>query len=114
MELKLDPRSSVLAIAAIAVATIAAAWAFQLFGGYSPCPLCLQQRWPYYAASPLALLLIWWDGRSSVGLRAGLLAIAFIMLAGAALAAFHAGIEWGWWRGPQACAGAGGLSLGGR
>ena len=30
--------------------------------------------------------------------------------AGAALAAYHAGIEWQWWQGPQACAGGTGPS----
>jgi len=33
-----------LIILAITLATIAGAWAFQLIGGYIPCPLCLQQR----------------------------------------------------------------------
>lgn len=110
MELKLAPLPSLLAIALIATATIAAAWAFELFGGYAPCPLCLQQRWPYYATIPLALFLIWWSRRSPAGLRAGLLVIALIMFAGAALAVFHTGIEWKWWPGPQACAGGSGLT----
>lgn len=96
---------SAAAIAVIAAATIAAAWAFELFGGYVPCPLCLQQRWPYYAAIPVALFLVWWGRHSLRSLRLGLLLIALIMLAGAALAVYHAGIEWQWWQGPQACAG---------
>ena len=24
------------------------AWAFQIFGGLHPCPLCIWQRWPYW------------------------------------------------------------------
>ena len=110
MELKHDPRSSALAIAILATATIAAAWAFQLWGGYSPCPLCLQQRWPYYLTIPLALLLLWWPGPASPVFRAGLTVIGFTMLGGASLAAYHAGIEWHWWPGPQTCAAATGLS----
>jgi disulfide bond formation protein DsbB len=110
MELRLQPLPSVVAVAAIAAATIAAAWAFELFGGYAPCPLCLQQRWPYYAAIPIALFLIWWARHSGTGLRLGLLLIALIMLAGAALAFYHVGIEWQWWQGPQACAGGTGPS----
>ena len=35
-------------ILAVSVLTIAGAWAFEL-AGYAPCPLCLQQRWPWYA-----------------------------------------------------------------
>jgi disulfide bond formation protein DsbB len=34
------------------------------------------------------------------------------MFAGAALALYHAGVEWRWWQGPQSCAAAGGLSGG--
>lgn len=32
-------------------------------------------------------------------------AIALAMLIGAAIGVYHAGIEWKWWQGPQACAG---------
>jgi disulfide bond formation protein DsbB len=101
-----------LAIALIATATIAAAWAFQIFGGYAPCPLCLQQRWPYYIVIPLALLLLWQGNASAPLARAGLFAIALVMLAGSGLAAYHVGIEWSWWPGPQSCAATGGLSGG--
>jgi disulfide bond formation protein DsbB len=110
MQIRAAPLPSVLTIALISTATIATAWAFELFGGYSPCPLCLQQRWPYYAAIPIALVLIALRRRSGQGLRLGLLLIALIMLAGAALAVYHVGIEWKWWPGPQACSVATGLS----
>ena len=36
----------------------------------------------------------------------GLLALAGLMLWGVYLGAFHAGIEWGIWTGPQECSGA--------
>jgi disulfide bond formation protein DsbB len=102
----------ILAIALIATLTIAAAWAFQILGGYAPCPLCLQQRWPYYVVVPLALLLLWQKNASVRFGRGGLLVIALVMLAGAGLAAYHVGIEWHWWKGPQSCAATGGLSGG--
>jgi disulfide bond formation protein DsbB len=105
----LKPRHAVLIVLFVASVTIAAAWAFQVIGGYAPCPLCLQQRWPYYAIIPLAIILLWTSGRESL-LRAGLLLIALIMFAGAGLAAYHAGIEWRWWQGPQACSGGAGLT----
>ena len=44
-----------------AAAVILAALAFEHFGGYVPCPLCLQQRYAYYAGVPalfLALVLL--------------------------------------------------------
>jgi disulfide bond formation protein DsbB len=98
-----------LAIAVIATLTILAAWAFEIIGGYAPCPLCLKQRWPYYIVVPLAFFLLWQQGSPRLA-RAGLLLIGLVMLAGAALAAYHVGIEWSWWKGPQSCAAAGALS----
>jgi disulfide bond formation protein DsbB len=103
---------AILAITVIATLTIAAAWAFQIIGGYAPCPLCLQQRWPYYIVVPLALFLLWQQGASPRLARGGLLIIGLVMLAGAALAAYHVGIEWHWWEGPQSCAASGALSGG--
>src|SRR5688500_12586891 len=101
-----------LAIALIATLTLPAAWAFQIFGGYAPCPLCLQQRWPYYVVIPLALLLLWQGNASARLSRGGLFVIALVMLVGSGLAAYHVGIEWKWWQGPQSCAATGGLSGG--
>jgi disulfide bond formation protein DsbB len=103
------PRRAILAILFVATATIAAAWAFQVIGGYAPCPLCLEQRWPYYAVIPLAIFLLS-AGKRELLLRSGLLLIALIMFAGAVLAVYHAGIEWRWWQGPQACSGGAGLT----
>src|SRR5215475_3140857 len=40
------------------IATIMGAWFFQYGLGLKPCPLCLEQRYPYYFAIPLAVLVI--------------------------------------------------------
>jgi disulfide bond formation protein DsbB len=40
----------------VGLATILAAWGFQIIGGYVPCALCLQQRWPYYIGLPIAFV----------------------------------------------------------
>jgi disulfide bond formation protein DsbB len=111
---KHKPLASLWLFALLASSTLAAAWGFQILGGFDPCPLCLQQRWPYYASIPLTLFLIWWAGRSSSPnlLRWGLLLIAFIMISGAAVALYHAGVEWKWWPGPRTCGAAGSLSPG--
>jgi disulfide bond formation protein DsbB len=105
---------AVAAVFAISTATIVAAWGFEL-AGYLPCPLCLQQRWAYYAVVPLSgllLALVLADpGRAGI-VRRGLLLVALIMTAGAILGAYHAGVEWKWWPGPAACAFGGGLSGG--
>jgi hypothetical protein len=49
--------SAALAIAAVAAATLAGAWFFPAGAGYPPCPLCLEQRYAYYLALPLGLLV---------------------------------------------------------
>ena len=105
---------AVAAVFVITTATIAAAWGFEL-AGYLPCPLCLQQRWAYYAVVPLSgvlLGLLLADPRQGGIVRRGLLLIALVMTAGALLGAYHAGVEWKWWSGPAACAFGGGLSGG--
>src|SRR3712207_6546007 len=104
------PRVAAGLIALAAIATIARALVFEHVFGLPPCPLCLRQRIPYYAAIPLALaaaaLPVRW---SRVGL--GILALVFLVSAG--LGVHHAGVEWGWWPGPSDCAGAPAAAPGG-
>lgn len=89
-------------------ATLAGAWYFQLVVGLAPCPLCLEQRLPYYAGVPVALLAaaLAWIGLVRTA-RLLLLVAGLLMLAGAALGAYHAGVEWGFWPGPDTCSGGG-------
>jgi disulfide bond formation protein DsbB len=111
-------RPIVTAAAIVAIggaATILGAWYFQYVLGYRPCPLCLEQRYPYYFGIPLAVLILLGE---SVGSRrkillAALLAIAGLMLWNAGLAGYHAGVEWHWWPGPNTCGGAPDLGGGG-
>jgi disulfide bond formation protein DsbB len=94
---------------AAAAAIILAALAFEHIGGYVPCPLCLQQRYAYYAGIPalaaaLALLRI---GNTSAAAAVFLLVgTAFAVNAG--LGVYQAGAEWKLWQIPS-CAAAGGL-----
>ena len=96
-----------LAIAAIAAATIAGAWFFQLVLDIRPCPLCLEQRYAYYLAIPLALLTALVAARNGArGLvAAGLAVVALAALGNAVLGSYHAGVEWGLWQGPTDCTG---------
>lgn len=90
-----------------AAAVIATALAFEHFGGYVPCPLCLQQRYAYYAGVPalfVALVLLS-AGYARVAAAVFLL-VAAAFLANAGLGIYHAGAEWGYWPGPDTCAGA--------
>jgi len=86
---------------------LAAAWYFQLVVGLAPCPLCLEQRIAYYVALPLGLLALLLARAGYVNTaRALVAALGLAMLANAGLGIFHAGIEWGFWKGPEACTGA--------
>ena len=91
----------------LALAAIAGAWAFQIFGGYAPCKLCLEQRVPYYAGLPVLLvaLILLTGRRSRAAGRALLILAGAIFLVGAGLGAYHAGVEWHFWLGPADCGG---------
>src|ERR1700734_1867066 len=95
-----------LIIAAASLAILAAVWIFQGLG-YQPCELCLTQRYAFYLAAPLAFVTAAFASRSAHGLaRAGFALLAVAFVASAALAAYHAGVEYHWWAGPTACTGA--------
>lgn len=90
----------------LTLGVIVAALAFEHLGGYVPCPLCLQQRYAYYAGIPLlflALVLVSADERRSAALVFLLVALAF--LANAGLGVYQAGAEWKYWPGPDTCGG---------
>lgn len=95
----------------VALATIAAAWGFQLIGGFIPCKLCLQERIPYYVGLPFAAaaLAAAFARLPERAVRALLAVAGLVFLVGAALGVYHAGVEYGWWLGPSDC-GAGAAS----
>jgi disulfide bond formation protein DsbB len=94
-------------VLALAGATIVAALSFQYIGGYAPCPLCLEERYAYYFAIPVAALAVLLARGEATGTaRILLLVIAAAFIANVGLAVFHAGVEWKWWPGPTECTGA--------
>ena len=98
-----------LVVAVVGALTIAGAWFFELVIKLNPCPMCLEQRWPYYIGVPLALAVAFAASRKAPPMIVvgGLAVLAALMLWGAYMGAFHAGVEWKWWPGPQACSGGG-------
>lgn len=90
----------------VGLATILGAWAFQIFGGFIPCALCLEQRWPYYIGLPVALvaLISALSGGPAWLTRGALVVTGVIFAYGAYLGVFHAGVEYAWWEGPADCA----------
>jgi disulfide bond formation protein DsbB len=102
-----------LVAACASAALLAIAHGFQKFGGLLPCHLCLYQRDVYWAAICVAVagfalgyMRLRWAGRLANVL------LALIFLAGAGIAAFHAGVEWKWWPGPSSCTGGGAVNVG--
>ncbi len=96
----LTPPRAIAVILIGSVLTIAGAFAFQ-FAGYEPCHLCLMERWAYYAAIALSLVLLF----TKSGTRQGLYVLALIMLASTIFGIYHSGVEWKWWPGPSTCTG---------
>ncbi|MCA6115947.1 disulfide bond formation protein B [Bradyrhizobium sp. WSM 1738] len=96
-----------LAIAATAAATLAGAWFFELVLDIRPCPLCLEQRYAYYLAVPLALVVAFAAARGAPRpvLLAGFAVLLLAALANVWLGGYHAGVEWQFWPGPTDCAG---------
>ncbi|MEN0074122.1 MAG: disulfide bond formation protein B [Paracraurococcus sp.] len=89
---------SMLMLALLAAAAPIFARASEGIWGIAPCELCLWQRWPYLAAAGLAILAALWPrGRRALGLLAVL-----AVLASGLVAAFHIGVEQGWWPSPLA------------
>jgi disulfide bond formation protein DsbB len=87
----------------VPLALMAGALGSQYLGHLVPCEMCMWQRFPHYAAivaAALAILL----RRSSLSLPLTLVAGLLILTSGG-IGAFHAGVEYKWWPGPQHCTG---------
>lgn len=80
-----------------AAAALAVAYGSQYWGGLPPCPLCLWQRWPYWAAIGIGLVALALPVRL---VPAALAALAVLFLGNGGIAALHAGVEWGFWPSP--------------
>ena len=91
---------------AVALATILTAHIFERFGGYAPCPLCLQERYAYYLGVPASVIAFFAARANAIGVaRLLLLLIALAFLVNAGVGVYHSGVEWKWWAGPSACSG---------
>ncbi|RED17684.1 disulfide bond formation protein B [Parasphingopyxis lamellibrachiae] len=85
----------------VPVALLAGALGSQYLGGLYPCEMCHWQRWPHYAAVPLALLSIVLRDKGMGTVFLWLAAVA--IFASGAIGVFHAGVEYGWWEGLTSC-----------
>jgi disulfide bond formation protein DsbB len=93
----LEPPRACPLLALASAAILLAALALQYLGGLPPCRLCIWQRWPYVALIALGLVGWRWQPRAMLGVA------TLMLLGGAALAAYHVGVEQGWWALPADC-----------
>src|SRR3954454_19975871 len=95
---------SILLASGMAV-VVGTALGFQYIGGYIPCALCLMQRQPYYYGIPIAIVgtVMALIGLPNWMTRAVILAVGILMLVGAGMGVYHAGVEWHFWAGPATC-----------
>ena len=96
-----NPRNVALTAAFGSALLLGGAFLFQALG-YSPCAMCIWQRYPHVIAIVAGLTLF-------VGAP-----LVISVVVGAASAAttsaigiFHTGVENGWWDGPSSCTGSG-------
>jgi disulfide bond formation protein DsbB len=85
------------------VALLSGAYGSQYLGGLYPCDMCWWQRYPHFAAVPVAALAFLIPNK---GMQRVFVALAaFAILTSGAIGGFHAGVEYGWWKGPATCTG---------
>ena len=105
MTLGIKPVHAAGLILAAAALGLTGAWTFE-FLGYLPCDLCLKERYAFYAALPGAMAAVFLARNAPpAAARAVLALLALIFAANAALAFYHAGVEWKFWAGPAECTG---------
>lgn len=96
-----NPRNVALTAAFGSALLLGGAFLFQALG-YSPCAMCIWQRYPHVIAIVAGLALF---------LGAPLVIFALVGAASAAttsaIGIFHTGVENGWWDGPSSCTGSG-------
>ncbi len=96
------PRLVPALIVAVSLGALATALASQYWGGLEPCILCYYQRYAYLVAAAFGLAGLIAGPRT--GARRAAVALAGLaFLTGAAIAAFHVGVEQQWWRGTEEC-----------
>jgi disulfide bond formation protein DsbB len=95
--------SAGLIIAGVSALVLAGAWALQIFGGYAPCPLCLEERIAYYIAVPAGLAAAMLAANAPRASAILLAICAAALLYNGGLGVYHAGAEWKFWPGPATC-----------
>lgn len=87
----------------LATGVILGALAFEHLGGLAPCPLCLMQRYAYYASIPLLFIAMALVSEKPRVAALIFFVVALAFLGNAGLGVYHAGVEWKFWPGPDTC-----------
>ncbi len=89
----------------VSAGMLAAAHGFERFAHLYPCPLCLKQREVYWAVIAMALtgLILWRLKPTQRFLAAFNALIGLAFVTGALVAAYHMGVEYGWFPAPGGC-----------
>ena len=96
------PRLVPLLILLVSLSILGSAYSSEVWGGIKPCILCYYQRYACGAAGAFGLAGLVFSGNPTARrLLVALAGLAF--LTGAAIAAFHVGVEQHWWRGTAEC-----------
>jgi len=109
-----DPSFVLSLCLALSGALIMGAHLFEKVGGLPPCLLCLEQREAHWAALAFGGITVIFARMANAPERviaAALGAITLIYIFSGSLASYHAGVEWGFWPGPDTCSGGGEAEL---
>lgn len=82
----------------ISTTLLGSALLFQYVGGLAPCNLCIWQRWPH-----LAVIVVAFIGLRGIMPRSMLWLTLIAGVTSVGLGGYHAGIEYGFWAGPDGC-----------
>ena len=108
------PELAIAVCVGISTSLILGAHGFERLGNMAPCLLCLDQREAHWAAIGAGIATLAF-ARSFSGaerfIAAALGALTLLYLFSAGLAGYHAGVEWGFWPGPNACSAGGSFDL---
>lgn len=98
----LTPRQLLLLVAFASAGILGGALIGQYFFDLHPCHLCILQRWPHGLVVALAFAGFAFI-KTDKKLRVVLMLCCAILLVGAGIASYHAGVEMGILKGPDGC-----------
>ncbi len=97
-----SPQQTPVLVMIFIAGVLGTAYFFEHVLGILPCDLCQYQRLAWWIALGVAGGTFYLRRKSNL-LLTGLTLTAVVILAGAATAGYHVGVEQKWWEGPSSC-----------